>query len=244
MPLIQSKQIAAARAGIATRGTAQATRVRAGMIALGCVLGLWALWQLAAALAHPAAPYFLPVVATEQADQAPAAARAAEIAQVRGDYWFDDALLSFPELGDSAAPNTADLERARTSAVRAARLAPHDARTWLLLALIDAKLGSDAAQQTEALKMSYYTGPDDVALIPSRLKLAVQSAAIVDPDFRELVSGEVLAAVRQPTLHAALVAAYRQASPEGKRFLQSAVGALDSGLAGQMRASESDPIRY
>ena len=92
--------------------------------------------------------------------------------------------------------------------------------------------------------MSYYTGPDDAALIPPRLKLAVQSAAMTDPDFQQLVSGEVLAAVRRPALHEAILSAYRQASPDGKRFLLAAVAALDSELAGQMRATDGVPPRH
>ena len=222
-------------ASLSADNTAQSLRVRIGIIVLSCVLGIFALWQLTAALTHPAAPYFVSDAA-EPTGEAPAAARAAEIAAVRGDFWFDDALLVWIKAsrGDGA-ELAATLDDAHAAAVRAAAIAPHDARAWLLLALIDAQRGRDLAQQAEALKMSYYTGPSDAALIPPRLKLAVRSAAITDPDFAQLVSGEVLAAVRQPALHPAILSAYRQASPDGKRFLLSAVAALDPELAGQMR---------
>jgi hypothetical protein len=237
MPLIQSKQVSAdMRAGFSADNTAQSLRVRIGIVGLSCVLGIFALWQLTAALVHPAAPYFISAGAAEPAGDAPAAARAAEIAAVRGDFWFDDALLNWIKAsrGDGA-ELAATLDDAHAAAVRAAAIAPHDARAWLLLALVGAQRGGDLARQAEALKMSYYTGPDDAALIPPRLKLALQSPAIADPDFQQLVSGEVLAAVRQPALHPAILSAYRQASPDGKRFLLSAVAALEPGLAGQMR---------
>jgi hypothetical protein len=246
MPLIQSKQLSAEHsARVAAGDTVQTFRVRISMLALGSMLGLYALWQLAAVVAHPAAPYFLAVGRTDHAGLAPAAARAAEIAQIRGDLWFDDALLTWQDaISGSGTDQASVVDDARGAVVRAARLAPHDARAWLLLALIGADRGADPAQQAEALKMSYYTGPNDAALIPSRLKLAVQSPAIADPDFQQLVSGEVLAAIREPALRGAIIAAYRGASTDGKRFLRSAVGALDAGLIAQMQAADSDPLRF
>jgi hypothetical protein len=50
--------------------------------------------------------------------------------------------------------------------------------------------------------------------------------------------------LRQPALQSALVSSYRQASEDGKHFLESSVGVLASGLLAKMRASESDPLRY
>jgi hypothetical protein len=246
MPLIQSKQVPAGRhASVFPSDTPRTMRFRAGLLALSCILGLYALWQLTADVIHPAAPYFLSDVAPDDAGRAPAAAIAAEIAQIRGDFWFDDALLAWFATadGNGTQPSPA-LDDARAAAVRSVRLAPHDARAWLLLAFIDSQLGQEPHQGIEALKMSYYTGPSDRALIALRMKLAVQSAAITDPDFQSLVSGEVLSAVRQPTLHSALVSSYRQASPDGKRFLESAVSALDPGLVTKMQAGETDPLRY
>ncbi len=245
MPFIQSKQVSTlSRAGLTADNAAHSRRVRIGIIAMSCVLAVYALWQLTAVLLHPAAPYFVSA-ATEPTGEASAAARAAEIAQIRGDFWFDDASLARMKAsrGNGALPAAA-LDDAYAAAVRAAALAPYDSRVWLLLALIDAQRGAGSARQAEALKMSYYTGPDDAALIPPRLKLAVQSAAMTDPDFQQLVSGEVLAAVRQPALHGAILSAYRQASPDGKRFLLAAVAVLDSELAGQMRATDGVPPRH
>jgi hypothetical protein len=246
MPLIQSKQVSAGRhASIFPGDTPRTMCVRVGLLALSCVFGIYALWQLTADFIHPAAPYFLAEPIPADAGKTPAAAIAAEVAQIRGDFWFDDALLSWSGAagGNGVQPSPA-LDDAYAAAVRSVRLAPHDARAWFLLALIDSQLGQETPRQIEALKMSYYTGLNDFALIPSRMKLAVRSAAIADPDFQSLVSGEVLSAVRQPTLQSALVAAYRQASPDGKRFLESSVGALDAALLAKIQAGDSDPIPY
>jgi len=246
MPLIHWDQASAGRrAGSFVGDTPWSIRVRFSLFAMSLVLGFYALWQLAAEFIHPVTPYFVSEPAPDQADRAPAAALAAQVAMFRGDFWFDDALLTW--LGASGSTGSAllpALDDARLAATRSARLAPHDARAWLLLALIDARAALDPRQQAEALKMSYYTGPNDLALIPSRMKMAVQSPAIADPDFQSLVLGEVLSVVRQPALQSAIVSSYRQASPDGKRFLESAVGRLDPALVSKMQAPESDPLRF
>jgi hypothetical protein len=91
----------------------------------------------------------------------------------------------------------------------------------------------------EALKMSYYTGPNELELIPWRVDLAVRSAAIEDPDFQSLVAAELRSAMREPQLQAAILSSYRQASPGGKHFLEATVGASDAGMLAKMRASEN-----
>src|SRR5215469_4438052 len=103
MPLIQPKQVSAEhRAHVAAGDTSQTVRLRISIIAFSFVLAVYALWQLVAAVIHPRTPYFISAAATE--DLAPSAARAAEVAQVRGDFWFDDALLAWLEAsrGDGA----------------------------------------------------------------------------------------------------------------------------------------------
>jgi hypothetical protein len=246
MPLIQSRQVSAGRhATIFPGDTPQTMRVRLGLLALGGILGIYALWQLTAAFMHPQAPYFLSAPAADDAGKAPAAAIAAQVAQIRGDFWFDDALLTRP--GTSGVNDTQPspaLDEAHAAALQSARLAPHDARAWLLLALLDSELRLQSHQQIEALKMAYYTAPNDLSLIPTRMKLAVRSSAIADADFQTLVASDVLSAARQPALQSALVSSYLQASPDGKRFLEASVGALDQGLLAKMQAGASDPLRH
>jgi len=88
------------------------------------------------------------------------------------------------------------------------------------------------------LKMSYYTGPNAVGLIPTRLLIATRSAAIADPELQDLVSREIRTIVtRRPDLRPALFAAYREAVPEGRRFIESKVGELDRNLSASIRSS-------
>jgi hypothetical protein len=170
---------------------------------------------------------------------------AAQLAQIRGDFWFDAAMLTWAgAAGVNALQLSSALDDARAMAAHSARLEPHDARAWFLLALLDSRLGREPQRQIEALKMSYYTGPNDLALIPSRLQLAVRSPAIVDPDFQTLVAAEVLSAMRRPSLYPALVASYRGASVEGRRFLESSIGGFDPGLLANIRTRQDDPLRY
>ena len=52
----------------------------------------------------------------------------------------------------------------------------------------------------EALKMSYFTAPNDARLMAVRLDLATSSNALADPDLKELARGDVrlILLTRQP----------------------------------------------
>jgi hypothetical protein len=245
MPLIHSDQVSAGEhSAIFPAATRRTVQIRVALLLFSGLLALYSLWQLAAIFAHPAAPYFLPRAGTSDGMNAPAAALAAHIAVIRGDFWFDDALLSSLQSSEAKDAQAATMDDARTAVIRSARLSPHNSRAWLLLALIDSKLGQNAQQQSEALKMSYYTGPDDKALVPWRIGLAVQSPALGDPDFLSLVSSELLVAMREPALRPVVAAAYGHASADGKRLLESSVGPLDPDLLANMKAAASNQIPH
>ena len=65
--------------------------------------------------------------------------------------------------------------------------APHQAGAWLLLAGLASRYHWPSLNATEALKMSYFTGPSDKALMPLRLRVAAASEAIGETDVQELV---------------------------------------------------------
>jgi hypothetical protein len=68
-----------------------------------------------------------------------------------------------------------------------------------------------------ALKMSYFTGPNEIHLIPLRLFTATHSSALTDDDIQRLVQREVrMILTRWPEMKAALPAAYDNADPEGQ----------------------------
>ena len=216
------------------------TILRAGLLVFAIVLGLEGSWLTATEAVRPQVPYF-PTGATAAAaasEQRANVAIAASLGVIRGDLWASYAVaLSSDLLADVAAASSsaspALSENSVASAIKASGFAPFDSRIWLLLAIVDARLERSAS---EPLKMSYYTGPNDVALTPSRLLVASRTAAIADPELQILVGREIRMIVsRKPDLRPALFAAYREASPEGKRFIESEVGGLDRDLAAAIR---------
>jgi hypothetical protein len=210
-------------------------------------LGVQALWLLSTELVHPKIAYFpADKAASEQAAGLRLAALfAAEIGSIRGNLWADYAVTLFSELltdtKNATASSIQDLsDDTRDATVTAAKLAPTDSRIWLLLALIDQRLDRLGRGILGPLKMSYYTGPNTAALIPTRLLIAARSAAITDPELQGLVGREIRTVVtRRPDLRPALFIAYRDAVPEGRRFLEAAIGDLDRNLLASIRSSVS-----
>jgi hypothetical protein len=213
------------------------------------VLGLQAFWVIATEVLRPAVAYFpADSAASEVAvGQRNTALFAAGIAVMRGDLWADYAITLLSELLTDAknakASGAKDLsEDTRNVAITAAKLTPTDSRIWLLLALIDQRLDWLGRGVPGPLKMSYYTGPNAVALIPTRLLVATRSAAITDPELQDLVGREIRTIItRRPDLRPALFVAYRDALPEGRRLIEAKVGDLDRNLAVAIRASVSPP---
>ena len=238
MPLIQSSQVSSAEGSvnIAIDDASRAIWTRCGVFCLAGAVGFFALWQLTIEIMRQPAPYFPTAPVNGSAKAAQYAGYVASIGWIRGDLWFDAASLLWSAKEEKAAgPPQATLTAARGAVIRAAELAPHDARSWLLLAKINKELELGSHRVAEALRMSYFTGPDDPALIPSRLAIAVQLPNIEDPDFRILVEGDVRSALRAANLRNAVIAAYRVASAPGKRFLEASVGDLDRSLANEMQ---------
>jgi hypothetical protein len=167
--------------------------------------------------------------------------RAAELALVRGDLWAEAAIGQSPEYPTrsvESAKTTASIERvqmARATAEKTAMRSPHDARNWLLLASQDCQLHREASGM---LKMSYYTGPNEIALMPLRLLVATCSDAINDAELQTLVEREIRLIVNhEQNLKPAIVAAYQNATPSGRRFIETVVGDIDNGLMATIRAN-------
>ena len=170
------------------------------------------------------------------------ATRAAEVALVRGDLWAEAAIAQSPEYpmrsveSPQTTPSIGRVQAARTTAEKAAARSPHNARNWLLLASQDCQLHREASA---ALKMSYYTGPNEIALMPLRLLVATCSDAMNDAELQTLVEREIrLIVTHEQNLKPAIVAAYLNATPSGRRFIETVVGDLDSGLMATIRANK------
>jgi hypothetical protein len=206
-------------------------------------LALQALWLLPPALMRPrvAFPPSDAAAAQTAASQAGDAHASALIGIVRGDLWADYALAlaseplrTFEDGNAMAAPRLIDA--ARSAARRAAELAPHDSRVWLLLAALDSQIDQYKGNVSNELKNSYYTGPNERALRPLRISIAAASNAISDSELQSLVKQEIRTIVtNESTLKPSIINAYRQGSAEGKLFLEQALAELDPDMLDILR---------
>jgi hypothetical protein len=210
------------------------TRIIATMIAV--LLGLLAIWILAAEIIRPRLSYF--PASRQEADvwsgARGSAGMAASLGVVRGDLWTVAAvsqaapfLFGLAE-GQAADRSRGEIESARATAERAARWSPHDSRVWLVLSGLGIRLQADAAKTAEMLKLSYYTGSNDPWLAPLRLSLAVQSDAIDDTELQSLAELEIQRIVdRRAELKPAIAEAYRNARPQGRSFIEATLRRSD-----------------
>lgn len=209
------------------------------------VLFCQAIWILTAEYYRPSAHDF--PKSKQDVETAAANRQDAELAAsfgfVRGDLWAEYAFtyLNLIQHGGAVSPDThssAVMEQAHRAADNALSLAPHDARVWLVLAGIDARSKKLTPGPATALRMSYYTGANEIDLIPLRLLLAVNSNALVDDDdFRRLVEHDIRVIVARKTeLEPALRDVYKQASPRGQKFIEQTVRGLDPSLAAVIQA--------
>jgi len=228
---------------------------RCGILVASVVLGGEAAWTLAAELMRPPRPAFpaalltATTAANDRDEAAAEASAAARFAGLRGDLWADDAvLLAAGRLNETVGIRTAaavrELAAARDAAARAVQLAPHDSRIWLLIAAIDAARYGRDRRVAAPLKMSYYTGLYDPALMPLRLQIATRSDAIGDDGLQLLVSADLRAIIKtRPDLKPAIAAAYRSATAQGRIFLVDAVYDLDPQLIASIQRVSSARAR-
>ena len=212
------------------------------MIVFVVVLGLQAAWILIPEIIRKPLPYF-PASQTEintLIEHRDAAVAAAKVAWVRGDLWVDYALtadagflISIDKITRS--PNETEAE-SRQIAEHAAAHAPYDARVWLLLSAINAKSGWKNDKALAQLKMSFYTSPNDIRLIPLRMRIATRLESIADDELQNLIEHEIRTAVRKPGLRSIIATAYREASPAGRQFIEAKLAVLDPNLASELRA--------
>jgi hypothetical protein len=209
------------------------------------LLAAYALSMLAAEALRPSLPYFSTADAAVKnaTDARGSAERAALIGLMRGDLWADDAFAqSATLLGDISnhkgigiyAPSSS----ARAAAERTVSLSPHESRTWLILAAL--ALHSNAPDDLmRALKMSYYTGPNDDALIGFRMLAATRSTAISDQEVQELARADFRNVLLHKTeLKPSITTAFLTASGPGKDFIVAVLRDLDPAFLASLEASQ------
>jgi hypothetical protein len=206
------------------------------------LFGIQCVWLSAAELIRPDIDQ-LPTDMTGAATAAKkrvSAGAAAFIGAVRGDLWaqsaYTYAYLLWPESGEnSKAPEAA--ERARENLDRALRWGPPQSGAWLLLAGLGQEFRLPGIAPIEALKMSYYTGPTELALLPLRLRLAVQADKFDDFEIRQFVGRDLRLLLAQDK-KSALNEAYRTASPAGRNFMEQAIKDIDPSALSALYTAE------
>lgn len=117
------------------------------------------------------------------------------------------------------------------------RSSPMRSDLWLMLAAMSKEYQSTTYDVVALLKLSYYTAPNDLDLLPLRLSVALgTSAAIREPELRELIKRDVkIAVTNRPALKPAIAAAYQAASVDGRTFADSLLSELDPSYLQSMR---------
>ena len=212
-------------------------------LAFAFVLACQAFWILTAEFCRPSPIGFPPNTQSTTAATRNAAHRAVLFGLIRGDLWVDFALtypdlFRYNELSHPSARASEMIEQARKAAEHALAYAPYDARIWLGLANIDSRFGWPNRKASAALRMSYYTGTNEIELIPLRLSLSASLPAISDAEFQQLVRHDIRTAVtHQPELKSAVLDAYRHALPVAQQFMAETLKDIDPALLSSLKSN-------
>lgn len=210
------------------------------LAALALIIGCYTLASAVAetgSLDQPAFPLD-PVAISAPASGVPGWLEA--LTPFRSDLEANFALAATLQAIQSAGKNipraSIDVARAQERSRRQLSIAPDNPELWLALALLQAQRDPHDPLLSDALKMTYFTAPNDARLMPVRLDTATRFDALDDPDVRELVRGDVrLMLTRMPALRTAVISAYRRASNLGKTFLEEAVQSIDPAFISKLR---------
>jgi hypothetical protein len=212
-----------------------AFRLATSLFAL--LLGVQCVWLLLAEFSRPGISR-LPTDAASAAaarNERSNARRAAMIGVIRGDLWaesaFTDTDLTWSDVGGAA-----DLVQAHSSVNYALAGAPHQSSVWLLLAGLASRYQLPSTDVEEAIRMSYYTAPSELELMPLRLSIAARSNAFSDIELRDSISREVsLLFTHQQK--SAIVAAYREARSDRRQLIEQTIREIDPSAAESLRAN-------
>ncbi len=219
-------------------------RLRVGLSVLAVILTLQAIWMLHAEayrLNQDQSSIDRTAATITPADQE-RAYKAASLAFIRGDLWADSSLAYAGQIAADRTPqlNTGapQSEKARTSMLQTLRYSPHRGDIWLMLAAAAERNGWQGYQPSSLLKISYYTAPNETALFPLRLAIALQlKNGLNDEELRELIRRDIrLTLTHDPALKPALVRAYKTASAAGKTFLEQTISEIDPSYVSVVRS--------
>jgi hypothetical protein len=109
---------------------------------------------------------------------------------------------------------------------------------WLMFAALADQYKWSGYQPSLLLKMSYYTAPNELALLPLRPNVSLHAKGVIDDaELQDMVRRDIsVILTRAPALKPALVAAYRSALPQGKIVAERVIFEIDPGYLGVVRA--------
>jgi len=173
------------------------------------------------------------------------AAWIASVGSVRGDLWTRSALtysdLVICPLATSAnqrtvfAGSATSVAHARRSVDHALTDAPIQSGAWLFLAGLNLLYPTPGNDVTAALRMSYYTGPSEIQLLPLRLLLALRTNTFRNTELGQFISRDVRLLLRRKQ-YAEIVAAYDSTSSDGKHFVEQVVSDADISFLSTLHA--------
>ncbi|RXH25161.1 hypothetical protein XH99_11260 [Bradyrhizobium nanningense] len=110
-----------------------------------------------------------------------------------------------------------EIKAAQAAVVAALKVSPIRPALWLTLGTLQVQAGEAA---TPAVKMSYLTGSVPIAVAISRVRTVTSGAAATDEEIRLLAQSDIRSALSNRSRYEPLlVAAYVQATPQGKSLL-------------------------
>jgi hypothetical protein len=163
------------------------------------------------------------------------ASLAARTGAIRGDLWAESA-FTYADLIWGDAREGAEVVQAYLSINNALTAAPHQSSVWLLLGGLASRYQLPSIDVKEAVKMSYYTGPSELELMPLRLWIAIHSDASGDIELRDSISREVRLLFTHQQ-RSAIVAAYNAAPSVGRQFIEQTIREIDPSAAESLRGS-------
>jgi hypothetical protein len=226
------------------RSTSAKLWLRVILALFGILLSAQAAWVLLAERYHPSHIRLAvdgdATIALAEQDKIK---QAASLAVVRGDLWAEWAFTYGDHLRtDQAMDMNAD-DKLNTEALKslteALRYSPHRGDVWLMFAALADQYKWVGYQPSSLLKMSYYTAPNELALVPLRLDVSLHTkGAIDDAELQDMVRRDISVILTgAPALKPALVAAYKSALPQSKAFAERVISEIDPGYLAVVRAA-------
>jgi hypothetical protein len=215
--------------------------VRGGLSVYGIILAGASLWILVPDLTRPGVTTFptnrdLALSAAIHRDDA---LRGARIGVVRGDLWQEAAFTYANLEWDAVASVEPTLpDQAIASAIRSVRLMPGNSAVWLQLADLTSRFGRSAPNSIEAVKMSYYTGPNEYAVEALRLRVSSRLNVAADSELSRLFQTDVETSLtNRSDLKEAVASAFRDGSPQARQIISDAAKRIDPAFANSLQSN-------